>query len=159
MLCLKGKSRRYTCRSLVCMLFIFGGITLCAQTQRFRMEFTYNTEQLSAMLILKNEGDILKGSMVNEFGVNFVDFTVKNKKAKIIRLNPILKRPFLKKVLRRDFELLADCLNRETDETLWSKKRGIYHASCIKLMDPETKLLSLQLEHLNLPLKISLYPF
>jgi hypothetical protein len=140
-------------------LFLFSGLTLYAQPLRFRMEFTYDTTQLSAMLILKTEGETLKGSMVNEFGVNFVEFTVRNGKAKIIRINPMLKRPFLQKILRRDFELLADCLHRAAGDVIRSKKRGIYRASCIKRMDEETKLLSLHLEHQNLPLTINLYPF
>jgi hypothetical protein len=109
------------------------------------------------MLILKEQGDVLKGSMVNEFGVNFVEFTVKNKRAKIIRLHPMLKKPFLKRVLKKDFELIAASLYREMDGMVWSKSGG--GAFCIREHDEEHKLLSLRLEHQKLPLTINLYPF
>jgi len=97
------------------------------------MTLTYDSNQLSAILILKKEEALLKGSMVNEFGVNFVEFTVKNGKAKIVRLNPMFKKPFLKRVLRRSFERLADCLEREEEA-------------------------SLQLTHQKSPLTINLFP-
>lgn len=103
---------------------------------------------------------MLKGSMVNEFGVNFAEFTVKNQKAKMVRLHPMLRKPFLKKVLKKDFELITASLHREEEEGIvWSKGRGIYRAFCLRQRDEENKLLSLQLEHQKLPLTIHLYPF
>ena len=140
-------------------LLILSSLTLYAQPLRFRINFVYDTNQFSAMLILKMDGERLKGSVVNEFGVNFVDFSIKKGKAKIERFNPMLKRAFLQRVLKRDFEFIADCLNRDSDGVIWSKKRGIYRASCTKYMNEEAKLLSLHLEHKNLPLSITLYPF
>jgi len=133
--------------------------TVNAQTLRYRAEFVYDANQISAMLILKYESEILKGSMINEFGVCYVEFIVKKGSAKVIRLHPILKRPFLKKVIKRDFELLARSLALASEEVLWSKKRGIYLASCRKQIDEERKILSLHIKHQNVPLSINLYPF
>ena len=144
---------------VVSLLWLISAVSLHAQTLRFRMAFVYDANPLSAMLILKNEDETLKGSMVNEFGVNFVEFTVKKGRAKIVRLNPMLKKPFLKKVLIKDFELITACLKSETEGVMYSKKGGVFSASCIKQMDEESKLLSLQLEHQKLPLTIYLSQF
>ena len=153
------RSRVGVQRGSALLLLILCSLTLYAQPLRFRINFVYDTNQVSAMLILKMDGERLKGSVVNEFGVNFMDFSIKKGKAKIERINPMLKRAFLQKVLKRDFTLIADCLNRDSDEVIWSKKRGIYRASCTKYMNEEAKLLSLHIEHKNLPLSITLYPF
>ena len=157
--CLKEKNKNALRWELTFLLCILGSLALHAQSLRFSMELIYDTNQLSGMLILKTEREVLKGSMVNEFGVNFVEFTVKNGKAKIVRINPMLKKPYLKKVLKRDFELLATCLNREGDEKIQNRRKGIYRASCAKQTDEETDLLSLRLEHQKLPLTIYLYQF
>ena len=158
MLCLREKSSCFL-RWGVSFMLILSSMTLSAQSFRFRMAFSYDTHHLSGMLILKSEGEVVKGSMVNEFGVNFVEFTVKNGKAKIVRLNHLFKRPFLKKVLKRDLELLTQSLMSEESGVLWSKKGGIYRASCIRESDEERNLLSLQLEHQKLPLTITLNQF
>ena len=139
------------------MLLILSSVTLHAQSLRFRMAFSYEANQMSGMLILKTEEEVTKGSMVNEFGVNFVEFTIKNGRAKIVRINPMLKRPFLKKVLRRDFELLWESMMSEADGTVQSRRGGISRAFCVRQTDEESKLLSLRLEHQKLPLVINLY--
>jgi len=151
-----GRNLRRGVASLLSLLCV---LSLHAQTLRFQVALTYNANPVSAMLILKNEGEMFKGSMVNEFGVNFVEFTVIKEKAKIVRLNPMLKKPFLKKVLRKDFELITRCLTSEVDGVVWGNKGGIYRAFCVKQTDEETKLLSLHLEHQKLPLTIFLSQF
>ena len=153
------KNRKRLSFRVTCLLFVLNGIVLNAEPLRFSMVFTYDANPLSAMLILKTEGGVTKGGMVNEFGVSFVEFTIRNGKAKIVRLNPMLKRPFIKKVLKRDFELLWACLQREEDGTIQSRRGGVYRAFCVRQTDPESKLLSLQLEHQKLPLTINLHQF
>ena len=139
------------------MVLVMSSVTLYAQSLRFRMAFSYEANQMSGMLILKTEEEVTKGSMVNEFGVNFVEFTIKNGRAKIVRINPMLKRPFLKKVLRRDFELLWESIQSDEDRTMQSRRGGVSRAFCVRQTDEESKLLSLRLEHLKLPLVINLY--
>ena len=156
---LKERNRSLFRFRMACLLLMLGSVSLQAQSLRFRVAFTYETTQFSSMLIIKKEGEVLMGSMMNEFGVNMVAFSVNKGKVKIIRFNPVFKKPFFKKVLKRDFALLADCIFRASDEIVWSNKRGIYQASCVRYMDEENKWLSLHLEHQNLPLTIDLYPF
>jgi len=161
MRCLRGKSRgiSHLCRVAVYLVWLLGNWTLNAQPLRFRATVTHENNPLSAILIVKEEGGVLKGSMINEFGVNLVEFTVKKGKTKIVRLNPMLKRPFIKKVLRKDFALLAAVLQRDSDETLWSKGRGMFQASCSRSTDSETHLISLHIAHRRIALTIDLHQF
>lgn len=150
-------NRRFVCGFALCLSWLFFPVSLHAQTHRFRVALTYDTHQLSAILILKRDGETLKGGMMNEFGVNLVEFSVKKGKAKIARLNPLFKKPFLKKVLKKDFELITESLQREMDGMSLSKRGGMYRATCLRETDEETKWLSLRLEHQKLPLSICLY--
>ena len=158
MICFRGKNRsrflRYLGSLCLCACLCLCSVTLYAQSQRFRMTFTYGNNPLSALLVLKTEGKLIKGSMLNEFGVNFVTFTVQNGKTKIVHLNPLLKKPFLKKVLKQDFALLTECLSRGPDETVWSSQKGKFLASCVRSAEEQIRLV-----HQRIPLTIDLMPF
>lgn len=143
----------------VCFFLLIGNLSVYAETLRFQMTLTYNAIPLSAILILKSEDVLCKGVIINEFGINLIEFTANKGKAKIVRLHPILKKPFLKKVLKNDFELIIESISSASNRIIRSKKRGIFHAYCYKREDEDNNLLSLQLEHKKLSLTIILNTF
>jgi len=80
-------------------------------TSRYGLEWNYQDMNLSAMMVLKTFGAEKKGVIMNEFGLNFLEFDIDKKgKARVAYLHPMLRRPFVKRMLRKDLRLLHACM-------------------------------------------------
>ncbi len=83
---------------------------------------------LSGICILANEGDEIKGSIFNEFGISAIDLTYNPEKDKIKLDNVVsfLNKCYIKRVLRKDLvELLHALQNGESSYR--NEKRKIYY--------------------------------
>ena len=49
----------------------------------------------------------LVGSVVNEFGIHFFDFTCQNNRVKVRNVFPVMNKWYIRRVLRSDLRLLA----------------------------------------------------
>jgi len=78
---------------------------------RYGLEWNYQDMNLSAMLVLKTFGQEKKGVVMNEFGLNLVEFSLNKKgKARVVFLHPMLHRPFVKRMLQKDLRLINTCI-------------------------------------------------
>ncbi|MCR5313175.1 MAG: hypothetical protein K6E54_05965 [Bacteroidaceae bacterium] len=71
---------------------------------RYAMQIDFKKAYVSGICIIVNDGDILKASVVNEFGVSALSFTynVKKDKVKILSVIGKMNRWYVKRVLKRD---------------------------------------------------------
>lgn len=76
---------------------------------------------VGGLCILKGDESSLNVSIVNEFGVSIVTFIYAHDRDKIKMINCIrqLRRPFIKKVLKKDFKvILSEYLMQDDEERL-----------------------------------------
>jgi|GEM_PF-6010378 hypothetical protein len=80
-------------------------------TSRYGLEWNYQDKNLSAMMVLKAFDTEKKGVVMNEFGLNFLEFAIDKKgKVRVAFLHPMLRRPFVKRMLRKDLRLIHACM-------------------------------------------------
>lgn len=119
------------------LLFLFLMLTLLpvkAQTSlpqedgdrmRYNIEIDFGRAYVSGICLLLNDGgDMVKGSIVNEFGVSFMDFSYSLKKNKV-RLHSVagpLDRWYVRLALRRDLRGLMQAMLKG-DSTYTAGKR------------------------------------
>ncbi len=80
-------------------------------TDRYSVAIDFGKASLTGILVVKDENDVLKGGIVNEFGVSMVDFSYSKEKDKvrIHRLGTaIMKRYYVRCILRKD---LRQCMH------------------------------------------------
>lgn len=80
---------------------------------------------VSGICILHREGDAIRGSLFNEFGITALDYSynLTKKKVKLHTVMPMMNKWYIRKVLKKDLRQLMDCLQR--GETTWKDER--YH--------------------------------
>lgn len=100
-------------RHFCVMFFISFSILLSAQSvfphtdgERTRYAATIEMQRgyLSGICILLREGDTIKGSLFNEFGISAIDFTyyINKDKVKLHSMLPMLDKWYMHRVLRHD---------------------------------------------------------
>jgi len=105
---------------LVCLLWCQ---SLCAQRAlptaegekaRYRVFVEMPRGYVSGICILMREGESLKGSIFNEFGISAMDFTysLKNDKVKLHNLMKMRGRWYVRRVLRKDLRHLIHQLQQ-----------------------------------------------
>lgn len=92
------------------------------------IEHRMNTDKqgyVSGICILHRDGDIIHGSLFNEFGITALDFTyrLEKKKVKLHTVMPMMNKWYIRKVLKKDLRQLMTGL--QNGETTWKDER--YH--------------------------------
>lgn len=74
---------------------------------------------LSGICLIKTDASGSKGSLVNEFGIHALDFTVSTDRRKVRLLHVIdrMNKWYIKRILRRDLRFLF--LNKESVQDRW----------------------------------------
>lgn len=127
---------RHSMRS--CLLFI--SLLLSVLTSRLYAQTTFPADgesirftayiemekgYVSGICILHRDGDIIHGSLFNEFGITALDFTyrLEKKKVKLHTVMPMMNKWYIRKVLKKDLRQLMTGL--QNGETTWKDER--YH--------------------------------
>ena len=78
---------------------------------------------ISGICILLNDGQIIKGSLINEFGLTAIDFIYypKKEKVKLCSVFGAMDKWYIHRVLRKDLAQLLQCLKQ--GETQYINKR------------------------------------
>lgn len=93
-------------------------------TSRYSVQIDMSQAYVGGICIIKGNGTSLNVSIVNEFGISMMTFRYEHEKGKIKILNCIkqLNKPFIKKVLKKDFKIiLREYLTQDT------QRRPIQH--------------------------------
>lgn len=75
---------------------------------RYAMDISFRGAGLTGICLLKDNGDKIMGSAINEFGIKGFDFVLDKGKGKVKLKNVIkfLNKWYIKRVLRKDLALL-----------------------------------------------------
>jgi len=74
----------------------------------YAIEMDFRGRVVTAMCIVQvNADNDIVGTVLNEFGVKFFDFTYNGKKAKVHNVLPEMNKWYIRYVLRRDFKLFC----------------------------------------------------
>ena len=78
---------------------------------------------ISGICILLNDGQVIKGSLINEFGLTAIDFIYypKKEKVKLCGVFNAMDKWYIRRVLRKDLAQLFRCLKQ--GETQYINKR------------------------------------
>ena len=78
---------------------------------------------ISGICILLNDGQVIKGSLINEFGLTAIDFIYypKKEKVKLCSVFSAMDKWYIRHVLRKDLAQLFRCLKQ--GETQYINKR------------------------------------
>jgi hypothetical protein len=78
---------------------------------------------ISGMSVLMKEGDVIKGSFFNEFGITALDFTYhpKRQKVKLHHVMKMMDKWYIRRVIRKDIAQLMICLQK--GETQYQNER------------------------------------
>jgi len=73
---------------------------------RYAVQIDFTKAYISGVCIMLNDGEIIKASVVNEFGVSALDFTynMTNRKVKILNVMGKMNKWYIKKVLKKDLK-------------------------------------------------------
>lgn len=120
--------------ALICLLFVsqLAVMQLFAQstfpeTEGRRIRYAASIEMpkayLSGICVLLREGDVVRGSLVNEFGVTALDFTYhpESQKVKLHHVIKIMDKWYIRRVLRKDLAQLM--LRLQQGETTYRNER------------------------------------
>ena len=73
---------------------------------------------MSGICVLLCDGDIIKGSMFNDFGITYMDFTYSQQKdkVKLLSVQKMMDRWYIRKILRRDLRQLFHAMQEGREE-------------------------------------------
>ena len=134
--------------ALICLLFVsqLAVMRLFAQsafpeTEGGRIRYAASIEMpkayLSGICVLLREGDVVRGSLFNEFGVTALDFTYhpENQKVKLHHVIKMMDKWYVRRVLRKDLAQLMLRL-QQGETTYHNERRHITYQ--FKTLKPET---------------------
>ncbi len=101
---------------LLSVSLLFCAVALWAQTpllsldgrHHYRVTIAARGTELSGICIIKTDATGSRGSVVNEFGIHALDFTVSpdRKRVKLLNVMPAMNRWYIKRVVRGDLKFL-----------------------------------------------------
>ncbi len=73
---------------------------------RYNVQIDFKKAYISGLCIMLMEDDVIKASVVNEFGVSALDFTYNpfKRKVKILKVMGKMNKWYIKKVLKKDLQ-------------------------------------------------------
>lgn len=129
---------------LLSMLSFSGAAqSLLPQENGSRTKFTTTIEMpkgyVSGICVIMLEGDVLKGSIFNEFGITAMDFTyqIQKEKVKLISVLPMLNKWYIKRVLKKDLKAVIKGL--EQGKTTYENTRRHILYQFLPLSNAETE--------------------
>lgn len=92
----------------------------------YSMQIDFENAYVSGLCVLARENDIIKSSIVNEFGVSIIDFVYKIKKNKVELkyVMSTLDKWYLKRILRKDLREIMHIMQSGGTEYI-NNKRGL----------------------------------
>lgn len=83
-----------------------------ATMHRYQFELEKPGAGISGILLLQRDGDEIKGSLINEFGVSALDFVYNesNGGLKLINVVSFLDKWYIKRVLKRDLKVCLEII-------------------------------------------------
>lgn len=97
---------------LLCLSLPFGAsaqsVDVAEQSVRYSVQIDIDRAGISGVCILREEGDMVLGAIINEFGVSALTFSynTRRERAKIVDVIPQLDKWYIKRVLRRDLKTM-----------------------------------------------------
>ena len=93
---------------------------------------------VSGICVIMLEGDLLKGSIFNEFGITAMDFTyqLSKEKVKLVSVLPMLNKWYIKRVLKKDLKAVIKGLEQGNTTYENTRRHILYQFS--PLSDSET---------------------
>ena len=87
---------------------------MMAQKSKYAATIEMKKGYISGICVLSEEGDTIKGSLFNEFGISAFDFTYlrSSQKVKLKNVIKMLNKWYIKRVLRKDMAHVLDNLQR-----------------------------------------------
>lgn len=116
--------------------------SLLPQEDGSRTKFTATIEMpkgyVSGICVIMLEGDLLKGSIFNEFGITAMDFTyqLSKEKVKLVSVLPMLNKWYIKRVLKKDLKAVIKGLEQGNTTYENTRRHILYQFS--PLSDSET---------------------
>jgi len=94
---------------------------------------------ISGVSVLLKEGDVIKGSLFNEFGMTALDFTYdpKRQKVKLHHVMKMMDKWYIRRVIRKDMAQLMRCLQK--GETQYNNERRHINYQFIPIEHEVTK--------------------
>lgn len=94
---------------------------------RYNVQIDFKKAYISGICIMLMEDDVIKASVVNEFGVSALDFTYNpaKQKVKILKVMGNMNKWYIKKVLKKDLKQVMTNLplgNNTYEDTKYSIK-------------------------------------
>ena len=117
-------------------LFYFVSITVSAQLpqsdgeqQRYSVQIEMPRGYISGISVMQREGELVKGVVVNEFGVTAFAFTynVVTGKVRIDNVIAMLDKWYIRRVLRKDMGQVMLCLQRGDTVYENTRRKIKYH--------------------------------
>lgn len=121
-------------------------------THRFKTQITYNSAELTGMLICKKtQTGIIVGSFINEFGIKVFDVTISSKKAKLTNVFNNINKWYIRPILASDLHFILFAPRDLKDCTLNDTIVSIAKINCTKtyVYKLNTKTLSFEEELLK----------
>lgn len=111
--------------ALICLLFVssLSAMMMYAQSTfpanegervRYNAYIEMPRAYIGGICVLLREGDVIKGSLFNEFGITALDFTYNPKRQKV-KLHHVIKmmdKWYIRRVIRKDIAQLMVCLQK-----------------------------------------------
>jgi len=90
---------------------------------RYNVQIDFKKAYISGLCLMLMEDDIIKASVVNEFGVSALDYTYNptKQKVKILKVMGKMNKWYIKKVLKRDLKQVM--LNLPQGENTYEDKK------------------------------------
>ncbi len=107
---------------LIFLSIVYGSLTTEAENydvhinedslKRVLIDMSFGKGHLSGIMILKAEGDIVKGSVINEFGISALQMTYNSKTGKMSfqYLMGMLNKWYIKRTLKKDLAFIIHTL-------------------------------------------------
>jgi hypothetical protein len=117
--------------------------SLLPQEDGSRTKFTTTIEMpkgyVSGICVIMLEGDVLKGSIFNEFGITAMDFTyqIQKEKVKLISVLPMLNKWYIKRVLKKDLKAVIKGLEQGKTTYENTRRHILYQFLPLSNAEPE----------------------
>lgn len=100
---------------LLCVVACYSqALNVSSQSQKYTISITLSRAGITGICVLRDDGNQVVGSIVNEFGIKAFDFVYDKKKDKTKLRNVIkmLDKWYIKKVIAADFSVLIRKYNK-----------------------------------------------
>ncbi len=109
------------------------------QLVRYNASIDFKRGGMSGICALRLDGEELKGSLFNEFGISALDFTCQRKKGKVRIVSAIsmLNKWYIKRVLRQDLMHVVNALGHGDTTYVNTRRHITYQFSRMSQNDTE----------------------